>query len=89
MDYIGDSTVFGQVKPAPAFFLHVLDRLEVPPEAAFHVGDDYDDDVQGARAAGITPIFMDIFGHEQRTCEYRATGLRDVLRVSDMLTPKT
>ena len=89
VDYIGDSTVFGQVKPAPAFFLHVLDRLGIPPEAAFHVGDDYDADVEGARAAGITPILIDIFGHEQRTCEYRATGLRDVLRLSDFLNPRT
>jgi putative hydrolase of the HAD superfamily len=89
VDYIGDSTVFGQVKPAPAFFLHVLDKLGARPEAAFHAGDDYDADVEGARAAGITPIFMDIFGHEQRVCEYRATGLRDVLTLSDLLIPKT
>jgi putative hydrolase of the HAD superfamily len=87
IDYVGDSTVFGQAKPAPAFFLHVLDQLGVPPEAAFHVGDHYDADVEGARAAGITPILIDIFGHEERTCEYRATGLRDVLALSDVLYP--
>ena len=85
VDYVGDSTVFGQVKPSAAFFLHVLDQLEVPPEAAFHVGDYYDADVEGARAAGITPILLDLFGCEDRTCEYRATDLRDVLRISDEL----
>lgn len=85
VDYVGDSTVFGQVKPAAAFFHHVLEQLQVPPEAAFHVGDTYDADVEGARAAGITPILLDLFGCEDRTCEYRATDLRDVLRISDEL----
>jgi putative hydrolase of the HAD superfamily len=85
VDYIGDSTVFGQTKPAAAFFLHVLNQLNVPPAAAFHVGDYYDADVEGARAAGITPILLDLFGIEDRVCEYRATNLRDVLRISDEL----
>jgi putative hydrolase of the HAD superfamily len=85
VDYVGDSTVFGQPKPAAAFFHHVLEQLEVPPEAAFHVGDYYDADVEGARAAGITPILLDIFGCEDRTCEYVATDLRDVLRIRNEL----
>jgi putative hydrolase of the HAD superfamily len=85
VDYVGDSTVFGQTKPSAAFFLHVLDQLQVPPAAAFHVGDYYDADVEGARAAGITPILLDLFGCEDRMCEYRATDLRDVLRISDEL----
>lgn len=88
VDYIGDSTVFGQIKPAPGFFLHVLEQLGVGPEAAFHVGDHYEPDIEGARAAGITPILIDIFGHEDRPCEYRASSLRDVLTISDTLHPR-
>ena len=83
VDFIGDSQVFGQTKPAPAFFLHVLEQLEVAPEAAFHVGDDYDTDVEGARAAGIVPVLIDILGCHDRACDYRVAGLHDVLEVCD------
>jgi phosphoglycolate phosphatase-like HAD superfamily hydrolase len=55
------------------------------PEAAFHVGDTYDADVAGARAAGITPILLDSLGCEERTCDYRIASLRDVLAVLDRL----
>jgi putative hydrolase of the HAD superfamily len=81
VDYIGDSSVFGQTKPSAAFFLHVLEQLDVLPEAAFHVGDHYDADVEGARAAGITPILLDALGCEDRPCDLRANSLRDVLSV--------
>jgi putative hydrolase of the HAD superfamily len=85
VDYIGDSTVFGERKPSVAFFRQVLDRLGVSPEAAFHVGDTYDADVVGARAAGITPILLASLGCEERTCDYRIASLRDVLAVLDRL----
>jgi putative hydrolase of the HAD superfamily len=85
LDYIGDSTVFGERKPSVAFFRHVQNELGVAPEAAFHVGDTYDADVAGARAAGITPILLDSLGCEKRTCDYRIAGLRDVLAVLDRL----
>jgi FMN phosphatase YigB (HAD superfamily) len=85
VDYIGDSSVFGETKPSAAFFRHVLHELGVAPEAAFHVGDLYATDVEGARAAGITPILLDALGHEERACEYRAAGLRDVLEICDRI----
>ena len=85
VDFIGDSTVFGQAKPAPAFFLHVLHQLGVRPEAALHVGDHYDADVEGARASNITPIFIDIFDQEDRACQYRTRSLRDVVRFAEVI----
>jgi putative hydrolase of the HAD superfamily len=87
VDYIGDSSVFGQVKPSAEFFLHVLEQLGVSPEQAFHVGDHYDADVEGARAAGITPILMDIFDYEDRFCALRARSLPDVIRLVDEIWP--
>jgi FMN phosphatase YigB (HAD superfamily) len=87
IDYIGDSTVFGQAKPAASFFLHVLDRLGAHPENAFHVGDHYDADVVGARAAGISAVLIDVLGHEERACDYRAMDLCDVLSFSRRLMP--
>jgi HAD superfamily hydrolase (TIGR01549 family) len=87
VDYIGDSGVFGDVKPSADFFRHVLEQLGVAPEDAFHVGDHYDADVEGARAAGITPILIDVFEHEERACDLRARDLRDVLRLVDRIWP--
>jgi putative hydrolase of the HAD superfamily len=83
VDYVGDSHVFGDRKPSAAFFHHVLNQLGVAPEAAFHVGDTYDDDIAGARAAGITPILLDPLECESRSCETRITSLAEVLTLLD------
>jgi putative hydrolase of the HAD superfamily len=52
------SGVFGRTKPHPTIFQAVLERLEVEPAAAAMVGDSPEDDVQGARAAGIERAFL-------------------------------
>ena len=44
---------FGAAKPAPQIFHAVCDRLGLPPDAVLHVGDDPEQDVGGARAAGL------------------------------------
>lgn len=49
----------GVEKPDPALFQVALDRLGVSPSDVIHVGDREDDDVQGARAAGIRAIRID------------------------------
>jgi HAD superfamily hydrolase (TIGR01509 family) len=87
LDYIGDSTLFGEPKPAVAFFQHVLAQLGAQPEEAFHVGDHYDADVEGARAAGITPIFLDVFACDDRACELRVRRLGDILPLVDRIWP--
>ena len=43
-------------KPASGIFLRTLKDLDVPPEAAVHVGDDAILDVEGARDAGMAAI---------------------------------
>lgn len=43
-------------KPASAIFFRTLKDLDVPPEAAVHVGDDAILDVEGARDAGMAVI---------------------------------
>jgi len=49
----------GVAKPDPAFFRGLLQRLDVPAEAALHVGDDPDDDLAGARAAGLRVLAIE------------------------------
>lgn len=53
------STVVGTQKPDPAIFVEALRRLEVAPAEALHVGDNYVNDVLGARAAGIVGVLVD------------------------------
>jgi putative hydrolase of the HAD superfamily len=46
----------GTAKPAAAIFQHAIQRLQLPPEAVLHVGDDLSMDVRGARAAGLRAL---------------------------------
>jgi putative hydrolase of the HAD superfamily len=52
------SGAFGRTKPHPTIFQAVLDRLEVEPADAAMIGDSVEDDVEGARAAGIERAFL-------------------------------
>ena len=52
------SAELGAEKPAAAIFQHALTLAGVPAGAALHVGDSLREDVEGARAAGITPVFV-------------------------------
>ena len=52
------SGAFGRTKPHPTIFQAVLERLEVEPGEAAMVGDSLEDDIEGARAAGIRRAFL-------------------------------
>jgi putative hydrolase of the HAD superfamily len=52
------SGAFGRTKPHPTIFRAVLERLGVDPEDAAMVGDSLEDDIEGARAAGIQRAFL-------------------------------
>ncbi|MFG6667823.1 HAD family hydrolase [Halomonas sp. HNIBRBA4712] len=45
-------------KPDPHAFLHVLERLEVAPENAMHVGDSWEEDVLPASALGMHAVWI-------------------------------
>jgi putative hydrolase of the HAD superfamily len=57
-DVIVDSTHAGVEKPDPAIFRPALEALGVGPEEAVYVGDLYDVDVAGARAAGLSAVLF-------------------------------
>jgi len=48
----------GVEKPDPRIFHRVLDRLDIGPEMAIHVGDVPELDLDGARAAGIHGVLV-------------------------------
>jgi HAD superfamily hydrolase (TIGR01549 family) len=58
VDAVLGSRSFGRTKPHPAIFQAVLERLAVEPATAAMVGDSPEDDVEGARAAGIEAAFL-------------------------------
>jgi HAD superfamily hydrolase (TIGR01509 family) len=53
-----DSALVGVEKPDPAIFRAALDALNVAPEEAMFVGDLYEVDVLGARAAGMSGVLL-------------------------------
>jgi putative hydrolase of the HAD superfamily len=56
------SSEVGATKPDPALFRFVLERLGMRPERVWHVGDSLQSDVAGARAAGITAVWLNRSG---------------------------
>ncbi|MGB2876276.1 MAG: HAD-IA family hydrolase [Gaiellaceae bacterium] len=58
VDAVLGSRAFGRTKPHPTIFQAVLERLGVAPADAAMVGDSPEEDVEGARAAGIRSAFL-------------------------------
>jgi putative hydrolase of the HAD superfamily len=56
------SAELGAAKPDPAPFRHALAMAGVAAEYAWHVGDQVDADVVGARNAGLEPVLVDRWG---------------------------
>ena len=59
LDFSITSAEVGAEKPHPPIFLAALERAHVKPTEAVHVGDQYQGDVEGARAVGIHPVLLD------------------------------
>jgi putative hydrolase of the HAD superfamily len=59
------SGVYGIGKPRPEIFLHLTDRLGIPPSEAVMVGNSLERDIAGARIAGITSIWLKVAGSEE------------------------
>jgi putative hydrolase of the HAD superfamily len=62
LDGVVSSAVAGARKPDPAIFEDALELAGCRPEEAIHVGDTPEEDVAGARAAGIRPLLIDRTG---------------------------
>lgn len=53
-----DSAEVGLEKPDPRIFLAAVQRLDLPAASCAYVGDLYEIDILGARAAGLRPILI-------------------------------
>ncbi|MHB0977388.1 MAG: HAD family hydrolase [Candidatus Aquicultorales bacterium] len=81
-DFVISSACVGFIKPQARIFELALERAEVGPDEAVHVGDHFYADVLGAGAAGIEPILL------QRTARARPKGTRvvsDLAEVCDLI----
>lgn len=65
MDFLLASALAGVEKPDPRIFRLALATAGVSPGEAIHVGDDYEADVLGARAAGIEALLLDRGGQHE------------------------
>lgn len=55
----------GEEKPGPAIFRLALSRAGVPAGEVVHVGDSLSADVEGARNAGLRPVWLDRDGRSE------------------------
>lgn len=58
-DFTVISATAKRAKPDPALYQLAVERADVIPDYALHVGDSYIRDVLGARAVGIKPVLID------------------------------
>lgn len=70
----------GHAKPRPEPFQRALDRLDVAPAAAIHVGDIERTDVAGALAVGMRAVRLDLVRQGGSSdAEYVATSFADLV----------
>jgi putative hydrolase of the HAD superfamily len=78
------STRAGAAKPEAAIFTQALAHHGLRPDEALHVGDSYDADIVGARAAGLLPILVARRGTSQNTGDaLTVKSLVDLLAIVD------
>ncbi len=58
VDAVAISSELGAAKPSPRPFQAALAALGADAAGALHVGDTYEEDVAGARAAGVRPVLV-------------------------------
>jgi HAD superfamily hydrolase (TIGR01509 family) len=79
VDIVIDSCDEGVEKPDPRLFQIALERARARAETTIHVGDIYQIDVVGARAAGIRGVLLDETGlHANADCD-RVSSLAELV----------
>jgi putative hydrolase of the HAD superfamily len=80
LDAIVTSAGAGARKPSPVIFDQALALAGVTPADAIHVGDTLDEDVAGARAAGIEPVLI------RRGDAPPVSGVRTISSLAELAT---
>ncbi|HEU4680364.1 MAG TPA: HAD-IA family hydrolase [Gemmatimonadales bacterium] len=85
-DVVIDSSLAGVEKPDPRIFQAALEALGVGPEEALYVGDLYEVDVEGARAAGIEAVLLTGAGPDPARLCRTTSSIHDLVNV--LLSPE-
>jgi HAD superfamily hydrolase (TIGR01509 family) len=85
-DVVIDSALVGVEKPDPRIFHAALDALKVAPEEALYVGDLYEIDVLGARAAGLDAVLL---GKPEQMTELNCRTTSSIPELVDQLLSGT
>ncbi len=75
---------FPRAKPDPVMFEEALDRLGVAAPECLHIGDDIDDDVEGAKAIGIRTVWFNKKNQKPSTpvqSDYMITDLNELVEL--------
>jgi HAD superfamily hydrolase (TIGR01509 family) len=86
LDALFDSYDEGVEKPDPRFFRRALERTGAEAQSTIHVGDFYHIDVAGARAAGITPVLLDVAGLYPECDCLRVRSLSELVNALSVLS---
>jgi HAD superfamily hydrolase (TIGR01509 family) len=86
-DVVIDSALVGFEKPDPRIFQAALARLGVAPEEALYIGDLYEVDVVGARAAGMEAVLLGRITADSTPACRTVDTIEDL--VNDLLSGKT
>jgi putative hydrolase of the HAD superfamily len=76
-EYLLISSEVGWRKPAGEFFAAMCRRAGLQPGQIAHIGDDFDNDYEGARAAGLQAVLVDPQGKHEHC--------RTIRRLSDLV----
>ncbi|MFQ5597627.1 MAG: HAD-IA family hydrolase [Nitrospiria bacterium] len=75
------SSKAGYAKPSPKIFDYALKDASLMASETMYVGDHFENDVVGARGAGMVPVFIvRSEGEAQRGYSHRIESLRDIQR---------
>jgi putative hydrolase of the HAD superfamily len=80
-DIIADSTNLGFVKPDSRIFQFALEKLNISPSEALHIGDLYGSDVLGGRNAGLDVIWL----NKRRVEKLDETQILEVKNLSEII----
>ena len=84
LDGVATSAEVGASKPAGALFAAALALAGAGAGEAIHVGDSFDEDVEGARAAGIEAVWLRRDGHASDAVGEAPAGVRVIATLDSL-----
>ena len=78
-DSVFISSSAGFAKPAAGIFRLALERHDIAPDEAIHVGDSPETDIEGALRAGVRPVLLDRHGNAHHDGAVRIDGLHELM----------